>query len=282
MSTIANQRPATMPETTDWQDLDRAALSRAYDNSGAVADSAAIVAGWRARSAAFRERHAEALDLAYGPGERQRIDVFRCGQPSAPMLAFLHGGYWQRNDRRGFSCMAEGPLALGLDVALVGYTLAPEASLTAIVAEARAALALLRADGGGRRLVVSGWSAGGHLAAQVADGADAGLAISGLFDLAPIAGTNLNDALSLSAEEIAALSPIRHLSPGAPPVAVLYGADELPELRRQSDAYHAARRALGLDGPLIPVTGANHFTVLDALIDPEGAIARTAARLAGL
>ena len=271
-----------MPETTDWQSLDRADLSRAYDNSGAVADSAAIVAGWRARSAAFRETRVEALDLAYGPGERQRVDVFRCGRPSAPMLAFLHGGYWQRNDRRGFSCMAEGPLALGLDVALVGYTLAPEARLTDIVAEARAALALLRAEGGGRRLVVSGWSAGGHLAAEVADAADAGLAISGIFDLAPIAGTTLNDALALSAEEIETLSPIRHLRPGTPPVAVMYGADELFELRRQSDAYHAARGAAGLDGPLIPVPGADHFTVLDALIDPEGVISRTAARLAGL
>ena len=271
-----------MPETADWQTLDRTGLSRAYDNSGAVADSAAIVAGWRARSAAFREARAEARDLAYGPGERQRIDVFRCGQPGAPMLAFLHGGYWQRNDRRGFSCMAEGPLALGLDVALVGYTLAPEARLTDIVAEARAALALLRAEGGGRRLVVSGWSAGGHLAAAVADAADAGLAISGIFDLAPIAGTTLNDALGLSAEEIETLSPIRRLRPGAPPVAVIYGADELFELRRQSDAYHAARAAAGLDGPRIPVPGANHFTVLDALIDPEGVISRTAARLAGL
>ncbi|TXM76006.1 alpha/beta hydrolase fold domain-containing protein [Methylobacterium sp. WL12] len=271
-----------MPETMDWRDLDRADLSRAYDNSGAVADSAAIVAGWRTRSAAFREAQVDALDLAYGQGERQRIDVFRCGRPSAPMLAFLHGGYWQRNDRRGFSCMAEGPLARGLDVALVGYTLAPEARLTDIVAEARAALALLRAEGGGRRLVVSGWSAGGHLAAAVADAADAGLAISGIFDLAPIAGTTLNDALALSTEEIETLSPIRHLRPGTPPVAVVYGADELFELRRQSDAYHAARRAAGLDGPLIPVPGANHFTVLDGLIDPEGVISRTAARLAGL
>lgn len=271
-----------MTEPTDWRDLDRAALSRAYDNSGAVAGSAALVAGWRTRSAAFRERHVEALDLAYGPGERQRIDVFRCGQPSAPMLAFVHGGYWQRNDRRGFSCMAEGPLALGLDVALIGYTLAPAASLSGIVAEIRAALALLRADCGERRLVVSGWSAGGHLAATVAEDADAGLAISGIFELAPIAGTSLNDALNLTAAEVEALSPIRRLRPGTPPVAVMYGAGELPELRRQSDAYHAARLARGLDGPLIPVPGADHFTVLDALIDPEGIISRTAARLAGL
>lgn len=271
-----------MPDATDWRTLDRAGLSRAYDNSGAVAGSADIVAGWRARSAAFREGRPEALDLAYGPGERQRIDVFRSRQPSAPMLAFLHGGYWQRNGREGFSCMAEGPLALGLDVALIGYTLAPEASLSQIADETRAALRLLRADCGDRRIVVAGWSAGGHLAALAAAEADAGLAISGIFDLAPIAGTALNDALSLTDAEIDALSPIRHVGPGAPPVAVIYGGGELPELRRQSDAYHAARRAAGLDGPLMALPGLNHFTVLDALIRPDGAIAREAGRLAGL
>ena len=273
-----------MPETdgTDWRTLDRAALSRAYDNSGAVAGSSGIVAEWRARSARFRAGRPEALDLAYGPGERQRIDLFRSGQPSAPLLAFLHGGYWQRNGRDGFSCMAEGPLALGLDVALVGYTLAPEASLTDIADETRAALRLLRADCGDRRLVVSGWSAGGHLAALTAAEADAGLAISGIFDLTPIAGTALNDALHLTDGEIEALSPIRHVRQAAPPIAVIYGGDELPELRRQSEAYHAARAAAGLDGSLTALPGLNHFTVLDALIRPDGAIAREAARLAGL
>ncbi|WP_375463546.1 alpha/beta hydrolase [uncultured Methylobacterium sp.] len=271
-----------MPEPHDWRTLDRAALSRAYDNSGAVAGSAEIVAGWRARSARFREGHPEALDLAYGPGERQRIDLFRSGQPSAPLFAFLHGGYWQRNGRDGFSCMAEGPLALGLDVALIGYTLAPEASLTGIADETRAALRLLRAEAGERRLVVSGWSAGGHLAALAQDEADAVLAISGVFDLAPIAGTALNDALHLTAGEIAALSPIRHVGAGGPPAAIIYGADELPELCRQSAAYHAVRAAAGLAGPLMALPGTNHFTVLDALISPDGAIAREAARLAGL
>ena len=188
----------------DWRDLDRAALSRAYDNSGAVADSAARLADWRLRSAALRARPGHTLDLPYDPGPahaagpRNRIDLFACGRAGAPLLAFIHGGYWQRNAKEGFACLAEGPLALGLDVALIGYTLAPEASLTRIADEIGAALRALRAHDaaaglGRRRLVVSGWSAGGHLAALALDGpdADAGLAISGIYDLAPIRRTSL-------------------------------------------------------------------------------------------
>lgn len=270
-----------MAPEPDWRGLDRAALTRAYDNSGAVRDSAALVAGWRARSAAFREVRT-GRTLAYGPGPRQALDLYRSGATGAPCLAFVHGGYWQRNAREDFSCMAEGPLALGLDVALVGYTLAPEASLTRIAEEVGTALRLLRRETGASRLVVAGWSAGGHLAAFTADVADAALAVSGIFDLEPIAGTALNDALRLTDAEVAELSPIRHLAPGGPPVSVIYGGAELPELRRQSLDYHAARRALGLAGDCHAVPEADHFRVLDALIAPDGVIARKAARLAGL
>ncbi|GEL43248.1 hypothetical protein MEX01_38390 [Methylorubrum extorquens] len=272
-------------DAVHWRDLDRAALTRAYDNSGAVRDSAALVAGWRARSAAFREGKA-GQTLAYGPGPRQAVDLYRCGAAGAPCLAFIHGGYWQRNAREDFTCMAEGPLALGLDVALVGYTLAPEASLTQIAGEVGAALRLLRQKIGPPRLVVAGWSAGGHLAALMAtlaaDTVDAALAVSGIFDLEPIAGTALNDVLRLTDGEVAELSPIHRLAPDGPPVSVIYGGAELPELRRQSEDYHAARRALGLAGDLHVVPGADHFRVLDALIAPDGPIAREGARLAGL
>ena len=270
-----------MPEGFDWRDLDRAALSRAYDNSGAVADSAAIVADWRRRSGSLRAAIA-GVEFSYGPRSRQRIDLYRCGTPGAPCLAFIHGGYWQRNAKEGFTCMAEGPLALGLDVALVGYTLAPEASLTEIAMEICVGLRRLRAEAAPPRLIVSGWSAGGHLAALTAQEADAALAISGIFDLAPIAHTSLDDVLHLTDDEVAALSPIRHLARGTPPVSVIFGADELPELRRQSTDYHAVRIAAGLDGRLHMVPGTNHFTVLDAIIRPDGIIAREAARLAGL
>jgi acetyl esterase/lipase len=272
---------------TEWRGLDRAALTRAYDNTGAVADSAERLARWRARSAVLRAARPETLDLAYGPRPRNRIDLFACGVKGAPLLAFIHGGYWLRNAKEDFACMAEGPLALGLDVALIGYTLAPEASLTQIAQEIRAALGTLRAHDaaaglGRRRLVVSGWSAGGHLAA-LASGwpeVDAGFAISGIFDLSPVRATALDDTLHLSAEEVADLSPIRHVSESAVPLVVAYGARELPELRRQSRDYHAAR--LSADRPSLPMALADHdhFSILDALIAPDGTLARAAADLA--
>lgn len=271
----------------DWRSLDRAALSRAYDNSGAVADSAARLAAWRARSETFRAASGHTLDMPYGSGPRNRIDLFACGRPRAPLLAFIHGGYWQRNAKEGFACMAEGPLALGLDVALIGYTLAPEATLTRIAEEIGAALATLRARDaasglGRRRLVVSGWSAGGHLAALALDGpeADAGLAISGIFDLAPIRETRLDDALRLTPEEVEALSPIRRMTARAAPLIVAYGTRELPELQRQSRAHAQARMGAGLSTRLQAVPGADHFSILETLIAPDGALARAAADLA--
>ncbi|MGY2051995.1 alpha/beta hydrolase [Methylobacterium sp. JK268] len=273
-----------MAET--WRNWDRETLSAAYNNSAAVAGSAETVAGWRERSAAFREAHPEELDLAYGTEARQRIDLFRSGDAQAPLFAFLHGGYWQRNAKEGFACMAEGPLARGLDVALIGYTLAPEASLTRIAAEVGTALAFLRRHdaerGVRRRLVVSGWSAGGHLAALALSRgeADAGLAVSGVFDLAPIRGTNLNDALTLTEAEVEALSPIRHLPAEAGPLTVAYGAAELPELCRQSTEYAAAWRAAGLTGSLLPLAGHDHFSVLTELIRPDGALTEAAVALA--
>ncbi len=108
---------------------------------------------------------------------------------------FIHGGYWQRNEKERFSFTALGPLAHGINVAVPGYTLAPEARLTDIVAEMRQALTYLAEHAGESRLrsrssiFIGGWSAGGHLTAAVADhpAVAGGMPISGIFDLEPIA-----------------------------------------------------------------------------------------------
>lgn len=274
---------STAPAVEDkaiWRGMGRAALDAAYDNSRHVADSAARLAAWSARSAALRARMPELLDRPYGPCERNRIDIFRCGAHGAPLLVFIHGGYWQRNAKEVFCVMAEGPLAHGFDVALPGYTLAPEASLSQIIAEIRAAIGWLRAEGPALgvatgRLVVSGWSAGGHLAATAMafPQVDAGLAISGVFDLEPIRLGVLNEKLGLSADDAAELSPLHHLPPASGPLAIAYGTAELPELQRQSRDYGATWARAGLPGTVLPVEEANHFTILDELADPDGRLA---------
>ena len=271
---------------TDWRTMDRATLTAAYDNGVAVANSAAQLARWRGLGAALRAQHPATLDLRYGPHPRNTLDLFACGRPRAPLLAFIHGGWWMRNAKEDFAGMAAGPLALGMDVATLGYTLAPDATLTTIAAEIGDALVFLRRRKGGRAgpLVVSGWSAGGHLAALAAEGGvaqvDACLAISGAFDLAPLRGTALNDTLGITPAEVEALSPSRLAARGSCPMVVAYGTDELPEMRRQSEDYAAARAAAGVPTRLLPLAGADHFSILDAMMAPDGALARAAAALA--
>jgi arylformamidase len=260
-----------------WRGMTRAQLDAAYNNSAAVKNSGEKLADWQRRSDIVRARHKELLDLTYGRWPRNRIDAFRCGRPRAPLLAYIHGGYWQRNAKEFYACLAEGPLARGIDVALIGYTLAPDATLTEIVAEARAALRWLRAQGPGlglatEKLIVSGWSAGGHLTAMTIGDADAGLAISGIYDIEPCRLNYLNEKLKMTVDEQVALSPIRQLPSRSPPLTIAYGMAELPELQRQSRDYHEARQKAGLPSELMPLAGHDHFSILEELASPAGVL----------
>jgi arylformamidase len=269
-----------------WADLDQAGRDACYDNTRAVADSARQVEARDEASAAYRAAHLAGLDIAYGPGARNALDLYPARDGAAPCLVFLHGGYWQRGARELFACFAEGPNAAGWSVAMVGYTLAPEASLTRIVAETGAALDWLAANGAAHGirgpLILSGWSAGGLLTAmQLAHPAvAAGLAISGVYDLAPIRQTYLDAKLGLTDAEIAALSPLRLPAVGKP-LCIAYGTRELPALVHDARNLHALRAAAHAPGPLLPVPGAEHFSVLDALRRPDGILVRAAHALLG-
>ncbi len=269
------------PLPPSWPQASQAERDAAYDNTRAVADSAALIAARNAEAAGFRAAHAGHLDLPYGAGERCAWDLFPGPDPAAPCLVFIHGGYWQRNTREDFAGFATGALAAGWSFALPGYTLAPKASLTRIVTEIHAALDWLGSNGAAHgiagKVVLSGWSAGGHLTAMAMDHpvVAAGLALSGIYELAPVRDTNLNEKLSLTEAELAALSPLR-LPVVRKPVAVAYGSAELPELCRHSRDWHAARAAAHAPGPLIPVPHADHFRILEALKTPQGVLVRAA------
>ena len=242
-----------------YRGMDRAALDAAYNNGAAVRNSAEIVAGWRQRSEAARK---SAKEIRYGKAPRNRIDLFEAGS-GAPLLVFIHGGYWQAREKELFAFLAEGPLAHGIGVALIGYTLAPEKRLDGIVAEIRAALDFLA-----RPLLVSGWSAGGHLTAMAMDhpSARGGVAISGIYDLEPMRLCYINEKLRLDEDEVRRNSPLR-LAKVEKPLVVAYGAAELPELQRQSREY-AGR----FGHRLLPLAGHDHFTILEELASPRGAL----------
>jgi arylformamidase len=221
--------------------MDRAALDVAYNNTAAVGvpKRDEYVSGWAARSDAVRKTRAAQIDLRYGDEPRQRLDVFSCGKAGAPTLAYIHGGYWQMNDKEPYAFFGEALLPAGFNLALVEYTLAPAARLDQIVAEVRAAVAWViehaAAHGGdSRRVYVAGHSAGGHLtAAAMSDPRVAGgIAISGIYDLEPIRLNYLNDKLRLDKDEALRNSPLLHLPSRASPLVVSVGLGELPELIR--------------------------------------------------
>jgi arylformamidase len=267
-----------------WGAMSRAARDAAYNVGAAVSDSAQIAERWVTASTTFRAQRPQHIDLAYGPGERNKWDLFPGNDPKAPCLVWIHGGYWQLRNRESFSCFAEGVLARGWSAALPGYTLAPAATLTQIVQEIRNALDWLAAQGATHGIagpvILSGWSAGGHLTAMVLDhpSVRAGLAIAGIFELGPIRDTYLNERLKLTDQEIATLSPLR-LSSVSKPLAITYGTAEVPALVRDSREYHAHRARSHLPGPLIPVPSANHYTIMEELRSPEGVLTRTVMRL---
>jgi arylformamidase len=271
-----------------YRGMDRPALDGAYNNAAAVAASGDFLADWKRRSALMRERAWAHLNLPYGPAPSAKIDFFGAGRPGAATLLFFHGGYWQSNSREGFAFVAEGPLAHGINVAVVGYTLAPEARMDRIVREARAAACWLRAHlgelgGDPARLFASGWSAGGHLAVTVMSdrAACGGLAISGIYDLEPIRLNYLNDKLGLDAAEAERNSPLLHLPTKAGPLLIAVGGDELPELRRQSRDFAAAWVARGLPGSFRETPGRHHFSVLEELARPGGILTRALVDLVG-
>jgi arylformamidase len=179
--------------------------------------------------------------------------------------------------------MAEGPLAHGFDVALIGYTLAPEATLTQIVQETHDAIRFLHREpcADAASLTVSGWSAGGHLTAMAAalPEVDAAMPISGIYDIEPCRLNYLNDKLLLTEDEVSALSPIRHLPTTGKPMTVAFGANELPELQRQSVDYAQARHAAGLATDVLALPGHDHFSVLDELQKPNGRLTQALVRL---
>jgi arylformamidase len=249
--------------------MDRAALDAAYNNGAAVRNSAEIVTDWQARSERLRNGAAATLDLRYGPAERNRIDLFRAtgAGTRSPLLIFIHGGYWQMRSKEVFAFIAEGPLAHGISVALVGYTLAPQARVDTIVAEIHASLDFLSKEH--RGLILSGWSAGGHLTAMALSHptVKAGLAISGLYDLEPMRLCYVNDKLRLDADEARRNSPM-FLLHEEKPLVVAYGKNELPELQRQSEDYGRKLK----QARVLPLAGQDHFTILEELASPQGAL----------
>lgn len=258
-------------------------LEAEYNNRARYPGHPAVMERWRETAVAARAAHPP-VEIAYGPGEREVMDLFDAG-PGAPVAVFLHGGYWQALDRSWFSGLAPALLAHGVGLAVPSYDLAPSVRLGRILRQARDAVDAVRARTGARP-VVFGHSAGGHMAACMLSEARAcaAVAVSGIFDLAPLISTSLNIALRLDPAEAAALSPIHWpvpngSTPGGTVLDCLVGAEESAEFLRQSRMMAELWGARGVETRFEALPGLDHFTVLDPLFDPDSAMVK---RIAGL
>ncbi|MBO0740775.1 MAG: alpha/beta hydrolase [Hyphomicrobiaceae bacterium] len=263
-----------------------------YNNRQRVPEHVEINARWQRASAAYRATARADLDQAYGPGERHRYDLFMAGQANAPLVVYIHGGYWQRGDRRDYAFLAQALNTRGLDVALPSYALCPAASVMDIVAELRSFLvALWRKTG--KHALVTGHSAGGHLTAAMlatdwnrvagvpTDLVRTGIAVSGVFDLGPLVGTSLNDALGLDASAAREASPLFWPPPPAGRVLVAaVGGAESREFLRQSREITTSWQSAGVSCQYLEVPKANHFTVVDELVKPDSALSSKLAECA--
>jgi arylformamidase len=272
-----------------YGDFNQAELDAAYNNTAHVGQAKrdAYVAEWARRSDALRAQLKHERNIPYGHSPREVLDWVPCGRPGAPTFAFIHGGYWQWNDKESSFHIAGGVIPQGINFVNVEYTLAPAKRMGEICQEIRRMVDWLLANlgrlgGDPRKLLVGGHSAGGHLTAVAMSNplVAGGLPISGLFDLEPIRLSYLNQPIGMDVLEARRTSPIHCLPKTGGRLMVTVGGGELAELQRQSVDYYAAWRAAGLRGEFVPMPNHDHFSIIDELASERGVLGRALPALA--
>jgi len=262
-------------------------LEKEYDNRGRVPEHPEIFVRWHRDAEAYRQTPGAQIGLSYGPSPRQTIDILpaKPASAAAPLALFIHGGWWRTLAPSEFSHVAAGANANGVDVALAGYDLCPNVSIATIIEQMRAAcLFLWRRTR--KRIMVFGYSAGGHLTACMlatdwktlapdvpADLVPAAYAISGVYDLAPLTKISPNQDFKLDDKSAHDLSPIYWAVPNGRVFDAVVGAEESSEFLRQSRVIAEAWKQGNVTTRYETLPG-DHFTVLDPLSDPESAMTR--------
>jgi arylformamidase len=259
-----------------------------------------ILGNWSQKSASFLERATLERDIQYGAFEKERLDILRPGQENAPVLIFIHGGYWQWLDKDHYAFALEPLMSAGALVATLNYTLCPEISLEAQIDQVRAACAWVwrhaHEYGGNPELLhVAGHSAGGHLAAMIATTNwpefEAGLPrnliksvimVSGLFDLEPLLSVSVNNGIGLNSETAKRNSPNFMRPFTAMPISVVVGGEETQEFLRQSQSFFNTWRSEVDSCEYIEVPGDDHFAVIERMIASNNVVTATILRHLGL
>ena len=257
-----------------------------YNIENLVPDRLALVGRMAGESARTREELDAALDVAFGPTLDETMDIFPAANAAAPILVFIHGGYWRSFSSKDFSLVARGPSARGFTVVVTNYSLCPWVSIAEITRQSRAVVAWLyceahRYNGDPERIFVCGHSAGGQQVGMLAatdwqgvyglppDVVKGGIPISGIFDLSPLAYSWLQPKLGLTHEIIRRESPLFNIPSDGPPMLISLGENESLEFHRQSAVYLDTWKSNGLKADLLVQPGKNHITAVEDLARPD-------------
>jgi arylformamidase len=282
-----------------YRSYKQAELDAQYDARGTVPDIQPILQQYAEGSAIARATLPCHLDVAYGTDANETLDIFPAVLPCAPVLLFIHGGYWRLLSKNESSFMAPAFTSAGALVVAVNYSLAPAVTLDHIVDQLRRALAWIHRHiqefgGDPHRIHVCGSSAGAHLTGMLLAGGwheiygvprdtvRGAIPVSGLFDLEPLIHTHVNSWMKLSLQDAQRNSPMAHLPSVGCPMITSYGESETAEFMRQSDEFLAAWRARGFGGIYVPMPGTNHFDIILSLNDPASPLTQAVFQQMGL
>ncbi len=272
---------------SDWRTWPQAELERQYDARGTVPDIALELKAYRDASTPMYALTPCWRDVAYGPGPDETVDLFPlAGHPDAPLLVFIHGGYWRALHSQDSVFMAQQFTSHGVAVAAINYTLAPQATLAQILKQCQRAVAWLQKYAtpygiAPKRTVLAGSSAGAHLAAMLLSpdwhdegqlppkSLNGGVLLSGLYDLEPVQQCLPNTWLNLNVQEAKRLSPIAHLPDPRLPLYVAVAEQDTDEFKRQSSDYAAACHAQGNLVTWHTAPQRNHFDIVLDWMDPK-------------
>ena len=261
-----------------WEGMNKEELEQQYSPSSCVNNFDELIEQYTVRSKVSEKSSKVQKDIRYGEQDDELLDLFVTNRSGAPLLVFIHGGYWQALSKNESTFAGSELAEAGVSYAAIDYTIAPKGKIAHMIDQCVKAVLWLKdnaANGGysSDDIYLAGSSAGAHLATmttlklkEIIQPCVKGLILlSGVYDVQPLVNTYVNDPLGLTMEEARMLSPLNYDLKDMPPALIYYGENETDEFKRQSQSFAKDIREAGSLADCKEISGYNHFDIVHQL-----------------